>query len=556
MNDLGKKPEYSFEISLSVLNHLGRNLYRNFITVLSEAISNSWDADAKNVWIRIDKNSSSFSILDDGQGMSADDFQNRFLKIGYSKRKEGNLHTPGKRPFIGAKGIGKLALLSCAQRVTILTKAKGDDIVGGTIDNSGLDAAITDDLTPSEYPLELPDESLAAHLEEVSSGTLIYFDGAKEIIRQSIPHIRKLLALSFRFSTIDKEFTIHINDEPISNSDLEDIISETEFVWIVNKYNDEYTAALSKLKADPRQITADLDVSGFFATVTKPRYLKITGTDERATVDLFVNGRLRERNVLRHIPTQRIVESYLYGQVHFNGMDVGGKDPFTSSREGVVEDDPHFQSLLALLKAKILPEIIDEWDKLRLERGEEGDDENPRRTRKQRKVQEAVSAAKEEYQPEGSTEAKDAVSKWLDDLTPDAEFNVSSYVDCFLSENVIRRYLIETKAELPKGAQDEASLWRSNEAKAREEANLNFDIRKDDSDLGYLGMDALAVAAEGKKTADSGKPSPLWDDAIGYKPVRNVVGHTGTLTDNAKKHLNLRFENIKGRIRKMFSDFK
>lgn len=42
---------FKFNISLSVLNHLGRNLYRNIITVLGEAISNSWDADANNVWI-------------------------------------------------------------------------------------------------------------------------------------------------------------------------------------------------------------------------------------------------------------------------------------------------------------------------------------------------------------------------------------------------------------------------------------------------------------------------------------------------------------------------
>jgi len=46
---------FSFNISLSVLNHLGRNLYRNFITVLGEAISNSWDADANEVRIYIDR---------------------------------------------------------------------------------------------------------------------------------------------------------------------------------------------------------------------------------------------------------------------------------------------------------------------------------------------------------------------------------------------------------------------------------------------------------------------------------------------------------------------
>ena len=53
---MGKNVDlFSFEISLSVLNHLGRNLYRSFMTVLGEAISNSWDADAENVWIYIDR---------------------------------------------------------------------------------------------------------------------------------------------------------------------------------------------------------------------------------------------------------------------------------------------------------------------------------------------------------------------------------------------------------------------------------------------------------------------------------------------------------------------
>ncbi len=52
-----EKEPYYFNISLSVLNHLGRDLYRNFITVLGEAISNSWDAEAENVWIEIDEDS-------------------------------------------------------------------------------------------------------------------------------------------------------------------------------------------------------------------------------------------------------------------------------------------------------------------------------------------------------------------------------------------------------------------------------------------------------------------------------------------------------------------
>src|SRR5437867_5219720 len=117
---------FTFEISLSVLNHLGRNLYRSFATVLGEAISNSWDADARNVWIYLDSDNG-FWIKDDGTGMTADDFQNKFLKIGYSKRKDGGSHSQKGRPFIGRKGIGKLALLSCAERVSVISKTKGKD---------------------------------------------------------------------------------------------------------------------------------------------------------------------------------------------------------------------------------------------------------------------------------------------------------------------------------------------------------------------------------------------------------------------------------------------
>src|SRR5262247_1121903 len=96
----GADKKFTFEISLSVLNHLGRSLYRSFATVMGEAISNAWDADAKRVEIFIDKDANSFLIRDDGVGMTGDDFQNRFLKIGYSKRKGGQKASQGGRPFI------------------------------------------------------------------------------------------------------------------------------------------------------------------------------------------------------------------------------------------------------------------------------------------------------------------------------------------------------------------------------------------------------------------------------------------------------------------------
>jgi HSP90 family molecular chaperone len=148
-----KNKPFTFEISLSVLNSLGRNLYRSFITVLGEAISNSWDADATNVWIYVDRKSNNFIIKDDGDGMSRSDFQNKFLKIGYSKRRDRGKFSQKGRPYIGAKGIGKLALLSCAEKISIISKTLSTEYTGGVIDNTGLTKAIEHDLMPDKYSL-------------------------------------------------------------------------------------------------------------------------------------------------------------------------------------------------------------------------------------------------------------------------------------------------------------------------------------------------------------------------------------------------------------------
>lgn len=543
--------KFQFEISLSVLNHLGRNLYRNFITVLGEAISNSWDAEAKNVWITIDKENSSFVIKDDGKGMTAEDFQEKLLKVGYSKRKDGSYKTQSDRPYIGAKGIGKLALLSCAEKVSIFTKTKSTEYVGGVVDNGGLDAAIISDMTPDQYPLEGLDFSLIEGLTDGhEQGTIIHFANTKEHIKNSIAHLRKLIAMTFRFSVIDEDFTIHVDGKPVTVEDLKDLAGNTQFCWAVNGYKDDYTKKFQGKAADPITLTTTLNVSGFLATVVLPRHLKITGTDERATVDLFVNGRLREKNIIRHIPTQRILESYLYGQLHFNEMDAPGRDPFTSSREGIVGDDENFQSLLDYLKQTVLPHILDEWDKLRLELGKEGDEENTKRaSKKQRTVKSLYSQAKNEYKPEGDWPKKDQVDAWLDELAPDAEFNISAYVDCFLSENLVRKFITSEGVALSKPSQDEVGKWRKLEQDRKGEANISFTIRKDNDDLSYLGMDYMAKSIEGK--GDVGKNASLVKDAVNYKPVRNAVGHTGLLTDNAKTHLSMTFENIKGRLRNL-----
>jgi len=542
--------QFSFEISLSVLNHLGRNLYRSFMTVLGEAISNSWDADAENVWIYVDKEKGSLVIKDDGHGMNAEDFQNKFLKIGYSKRKDGSTSTRKKRPFIGRKGIGKLALLSCADRVSVLSKTAGNEYVGGIIDNSGLDKAILDDLKPQQYQLDrINYDKFEKFVKNHKKGTIIHFENVKDGIRNSADQLKKSIALYFRFSLLDDSFNIWFDGEKITYENLAELASKTQFLWYINKISDPYLGTLENVKSS-KVIKQANTVKGFIASVETPQNLKIYSTEEKISVDLFVNGRLREKDILKHIPTARIVENYLYGQIHFDELDEPEVDRFTSSREGIIANDSKFQDLLNELKG-VLSEIIEDWDKWRNKINKDGDPDNLRLSKKERKSRELFNVVSDEYSSSKKSDNKDKIDQWVSDLADDAQFNFSSYAECFVSENLIRKYIEDKKFPLSPEAKKTIEDFKKKELANMDKGNISIGIRKNDSELSYLSMDDLANLVD--KATEPTKTAGLSRDANEYKPIRDALAHTALLTDIAKNRLTTVYENIKGRVRTLLS---
>jgi hypothetical protein len=544
------RDRFSFEISLNVLNNLGRKLYRSVITVLGEAISNSWDADAENVWIYIDKENNSLIIKDDGDGMDKNDFQGKFLKIGYSKRKSGETTTKKGRPYIGRKGIGKLALLSCARRISILTKTENSTYVGGVIDNSGLDKAIKKDMTPDQYQLdEVDDEFFQKYKQDHKHGTIIYFENINDGIKNSTDYLKKLIALYFRFSLLDNGFNIYINDDLVTLDHLNDLANDTQFAWNINELHDPY---LEKLASSPKlykttPVTAETTIKGFIASVELPSQLKIKSTDEKVTVDLFVNGRLREKDILKHIPTTRVVESYLYGQIHFNELD-DEEDRFASSREGIVADDPKYKAMLKQLK-EIIARVMSDWDEFRNEVRDDGDPDNTRYSKRERKSRELYNIVSKDYSLPQKSGGKGKVDGWVDELANDAQFNFSSYAECFISENLMRKYIQEKKVSLSSVAQSEITRLRDREIDRKTAGNINIDLRQNNDDLSYLDMTYLAKAVDPQR----GTINTLDTDAKEYKPIRDALAHTALLTNQAKIKLTSVYENMKARIKALLS---
>lgn len=559
------KNKFIFSIALSVLNQLGRNLYRTFPTVLGEAISNSWDANAESVHVVIDRENSRFWIKDDGVGMDETDFKEKFLRIGHSKRRGGEMFSPGpyRRPYIGNKGIGKLALLSCAARVSIVSRKRAtDEYIGGVFDNAGLDKAIVDDLEPHDYPLGIIDDKLFTEIKEGhKNGTIICFENIHDDVQRTDDFLKKIIALYFRFSLLDPKFNIYLDNELVTIKALEQLAIKTEFLWIINeRKKDAYVDLLyTKIKSDGiTNLNMKSKVSGFIASVSEPKDRNIHSTGEKVGVDLFVNGRIRETDILRHIPTARIAENYLYGQIHFDLLDSDGKDRFIASREGVLSNDPLYKDFLQELKT-IIGNILGQWNKLRDERGSDGELDS-----KYKKAKSLTRDVIKDYMV-GSKET----DNFTKDLTDDATFNVESYVHCFISENLLRRYIKDSggtpncctkinpsthESCLDREVKEpcEFCISKKNHDSfniLKENAKIKIAIREDEqSVLQYLDYRTMAEFIEREF---KGSEKILKNEDNVYKPLRNSVMHTSRLTKEAKNRLQSVFDNIVATVKQL-----
>lgn len=144
------------------------------------------------------------------------------------------------------------------------------------------------------------------------------------------------------------------------------------------------------------------------------------------------------------------------------------------------------------------------------------------------------------------------MEQWIAELDEDATFNFTSYGECFISENLLRKYIREKSLDLS-DKKKEIEKWRKTAENAKNSANISFDIREDDSDLSYFSMDDLTYLVEPISKGDLKKAS-LHRDAQEYKPIRDAMAHTSRLTRAAKNKLNATYENIKARIIHLLSE--
>lgn len=109
----------------STIEHLGARLYSTMPPIVAELVANSLDADATNISIRLhDKTEKELVVSDNGIGMSFEEINQKFLRIGRNRRFDDKINpnkTPSGRLIIGKKGLGKLSFFGLAKQIEVTT---------------------------------------------------------------------------------------------------------------------------------------------------------------------------------------------------------------------------------------------------------------------------------------------------------------------------------------------------------------------------------------------------------------------------------------------------
>lgn len=368
-------PKYQMSIDLNVLNHLGLKLYSNVPAVLSEVVANSWDADAKKVEIEI--KSDQIVITDDGHGMTEADVNEKYLTVGYERRKRDAKQTLRyERPVMGRKGIGKLSLFSIADIVEVQTIKDGKKN-GFVMSAQKIEAQISKQDGSTYYPDPLPDDKFTLDHD----GTRIVLTELKKRVSQAPAALRKRLARRFSIIGTEYNFMVRINGEPVEITDR-DYFHKLQYLWYYGEEGEKYIRFCNSEKLEHKEqreekIEAESEadagavgyqVTGWIGTAVGSGDLK-DGEDNLNKIVIMVRGKLAQEDILEDFTEGGLYTKYLIGEIHADFLDIDEEEDIaTSNRQEIIKDDPRYLVLRDWVKGE-LRNIKRQWTALRNEKG-------------------------------------------------------------------------------------------------------------------------------------------------------------------------------------------
>lgn len=322
-----KSTAYKMKISRLTVNKLGVQLYDKASAVLAELVANGYDADARSVIIRAPMNkylattqngvltnhNFCIEVIDDGIGMTPDQVQEFYLKVGAERRtdpKRGSESGIFKRKVMGRKGVGKLAPFGICEKIELLSSG-GNEVDG--FDENGkpmrgfltahLHLDRTDILTESDSDYEPVTGKLDGTVRR-SSGTILKLTN---FLRKQVPSLSDLnRQLSQRFGIQSENWEIllvNTEDKPMVEVSVGSFEIETmNQTKLIFKYESESSTMLQNIKprvfnenGDIRtEIDAGFDYEGIFYPIFGwIAYSKEPYKDDlMAGVRIYCNGKI------------------------------------------------------------------------------------------------------------------------------------------------------------------------------------------------------------------------------------------------------------------------
>ena len=366
--------EYTLDIDLNVLNHLGLNLYSNVPAVLAELIANAWDADASRVDVSVKENKR-IIIQDNGCGMNDADLRKKFLTVGYQRRNpESGDQTPGKgRPVMGRKGIGKLSVLSIAQKVYVYAKKEDVDPLAIELDVEKIQEAIE---TKQKY--HPPVINAPKDINLGSSGTALVLTDLKKRVNASLDiYLRQRVAR--RFSIISKDFQVFVNDSEITLNDR-NYFGKLEYTLVYGNFEK------SNFKHDKKYVVQregnivdkgkEYSIQGWIGLVQESGALQ-DGADNLNKISILARGKVALEDILDSYREGGLYTKYVIGELEADFLDLTEEDDIaTSSRQDFIQSDERFVQLRRFVEQE-LKYLANERAKLKDEEGEKKASEIP-----------------------------------------------------------------------------------------------------------------------------------------------------------------------------------
>ena len=371
---------YEMSVSLSVLDHLGLNLYSNTPAVISEVVANAWDADATRVEITIDIDTATITVTDNGHGMDLDDINNRYLRVGYRRREEQGPLTDRDRKPMGRKGIGKLSLFSIANKIFVHTVKAGSEPeaflmdaheIRRTVEEQEEAARRVGEPTTPRYRPQRVDFDRAGLTGD--NGTTVTITDLKKVrlTEASVTGLRKRIAR--RFGLLADAFEIIVNGDPVGFPDR-DYFHKARFIFQYGDYDysshcqnldrsedDDTPLAFSRESRFPGDGVADQagehEVKGWIAIARHSNDLDDSTGDQDDNLNkitILMRGKVAQEDILQEYRLGGMITKFIFGEIHADFLDVDDdEDVATTSRQHLAEDHPRYLALKKFIESEL-----------------------------------------------------------------------------------------------------------------------------------------------------------------------------------------------------------